>query len=89
MISAASERLEQYKQDVVFVIYTTVTINEDEECYQVIILQKKEDLSFDLLCFKSVSRIYLDNLCEQIKSPKVSSPIINYQTKFKKKKQSI
>jgi hypothetical protein len=46
MISAAIERLHQYKMDVIFVVYPTKRNNENEdededECYQVIIFNKK------------------------------------------------
>jgi hypothetical protein len=36
MISAASERLHQFKIDVLFVIYSSTEINDEDECYQVI-----------------------------------------------------
>jgi len=36
MISAASERLHQFKMDVFFVIYSSTEINDEDECYQVI-----------------------------------------------------
>ena len=35
MISAASERLHQYKMNVLFVIYQSSRVNNDDECYQV------------------------------------------------------
>jgi len=36
MISAASERLHQFKMDVLFVIYSSTEIDDEDECYQVI-----------------------------------------------------
>ena len=45
MISAASERLHQYKMDVIFVVYPAKTdendVEDEDECYQVIIFNKK------------------------------------------------
>jgi hypothetical protein len=35
MISAASERLHRYKIDVLFVIYSSNRIDDEDECYQV------------------------------------------------------
>jgi len=39
MISAASERLHQYEIDVLFVIYSSNGMNDEDECYQVIFLR--------------------------------------------------
>jgi hypothetical protein len=36
MISAASERLHQYGMDVLFMIYSSSGMNDDDEGYQVI-----------------------------------------------------
>jgi len=46
MISAASERLHQYKMDVLFVIYPSSGISDEDqdECYQVI--EQKRRKSF-------------------------------------------
>ncbi|CAF3313561.1 unnamed protein product [Rotaria socialis] len=69
MISAASERLHQYKMDVLFVIYSSTGLNShhdnDDECYQIF-------------------RIYLDSLNEQIKSIKVATSAINNQQQMPK-----
>jgi hypothetical protein len=52
MISAASERLHQYKIDVLFVIYPSSGISDEDqdECYQVIKHKRKNLFSLFFFC---------------------------------------